>query len=179
MTGRRCRRWRIDPSRAIRPTNVIIMRPVSRSLILPKACERAMPFGEETTSSMRAGAFGASVDRRCLVEKECRCYVQSERDPLEPTSADAIGAALVLSHLLNCDPDSRLAYAASCRVPAAASVLSCRCVDQPVSRIFLPSVKKEPEPVEKRKRPIETALSPAGRCGEGHHVVGIRWSSLR
>ena len=111
-----------------------------------------MPFGEDTTFSMRAGAFGASVDRRCLVEKECRCYVQSERDPLEPTSADAIGAALVLSHLLNRDPDSRLAYAASCRVPAAASALSCRCVDQPVSRIFLPSVKKEPEP-KKKKNP--------------------------
>jgi len=39
---------------------------------------------------MRAGAFGVSPDRRRLVEKECRCYVQSERDPLEPTSADAI-----------------------------------------------------------------------------------------
>ena len=67
---------------------MIIMRPVSRSLILPKACERAMPFGEETTSSMRADAFGASVDRRCLVvcEKECRRYGQSESDPLEPTA---------------------------------------------------------------------------------------------
>ena len=69
-----------------------------------KVRERAAPpRGEETTSLMRVGAFGASADRRCLVEKECWCYVQIERDLLEPTSADAIGAGLVFSRLLNCD----------------------------------------------------------------------------
>jgi hypothetical protein len=60
----------------------------------------------------------------------------------------------------------------SARRCIAASALACRCVDQPVSGNFLPSVKKE----QGRSKLL---CSPAARCGEGQSRHSLVQSETR